>query len=101
MQELQCLLVAGFQQADTIVDLVVLGGLGALGASEGLAPWVGARTSPATLFQLFLLYRYRVATMDRRSFPCEVTRYSASANSMGKGLAMVCSVACRRLLDNA
>ena len=25
-------------------------------------------TSPATLFQLFLLYEYRVATMDRRSF---------------------------------
>ncbi len=26
------------------------------------------RTSPATLFQLFLLYRYAVATLDRRSF---------------------------------
>ncbi len=26
------------------------------------------RSSPATLFQLFLLYRHRVATMDRRSF---------------------------------
>jgi aspartate aminotransferase len=25
-------------------------------------------SSPATLFQLFLLYRYHVATMDRRSF---------------------------------
>ncbi|MGZ8831697.1 MAG: pyridoxal phosphate-dependent aminotransferase [Thermoanaerobaculia bacterium] len=27
-----------------------------------------SRTSPATLFQLFLLYRYAVATLDRRSF---------------------------------
>jgi aspartate/methionine/tyrosine aminotransferase len=25
-------------------------------------------SSPATLFQLFLLYKYKVATMDRRSF---------------------------------
>lgn len=46
----------------------VLEGLGALEAYAALP--VGARdvTSPATLFQLFLLYRYRVATMDRRSF---------------------------------
>jgi aspartate aminotransferase len=29
---------------------------------------VKRRSSPATLLQLFLLYRYRVATMDRRSF---------------------------------
>ena len=29
---------------------------------------VQAETSPATLFQLFLLYRYRVATLDRRAF---------------------------------
>lgn len=27
-----------------------------------------ARTSPSTMFQMFLLYRYGVATMDRRSF---------------------------------
>ncbi|HSG99955.1 MAG TPA: aminotransferase class I/II-fold pyridoxal phosphate-dependent enzyme [candidate division Zixibacteria bacterium] len=27
-----------------------------------------ARTSPSTLFQMFLLFRYHVATMDRRSF---------------------------------
>jgi aspartate/methionine/tyrosine aminotransferase len=29
---------------------------------------VRANTSPATLFQLFLLHEYRVATVDRRSF---------------------------------
>jgi aspartate aminotransferase len=29
---------------------------------------VKRRSSPATLLQLFLLYKYRVATMDRRSF---------------------------------
>jgi aspartate/methionine/tyrosine aminotransferase len=42
--------------------------LGAIDAFEGLSPEVKARTSPATLFQLFLLYRYQTATMDRRSF---------------------------------
>ncbi|MCB2224024.1 MAG: aminotransferase class I/II-fold pyridoxal phosphate-dependent enzyme [Actinobacteria bacterium] len=42
--------------------------IGAIDAYEALAPEVRARTSPATLFQLFLLYRYRTATMDRRSF---------------------------------
>ncbi len=42
--------------------------LGATEVFEGLATEVRARTSPATLFQLFLLYRYHVATMDRRSF---------------------------------
>jgi aspartate aminotransferase len=33
-----------------------------------LPPEVKRRSSPATLLQLFLLYKYRVATMDRRSF---------------------------------
>jgi len=42
--------------------------IGAIEAYEGLDPAVKARTSPATLFQLFLLYRYQTATMDRRSF---------------------------------
>jgi aspartate/methionine/tyrosine aminotransferase len=42
--------------------------LGALDAYEALPPNVRERSSPATLFQLFLLYRYHVATMDRRSF---------------------------------
>jgi bifunctional pyridoxal-dependent enzyme with beta-cystathionase and maltose regulon repressor activities len=27
-----------------------------------------AKTSPSTLLQMFLLFRYHVATMDRRSF---------------------------------
>jgi aspartate/methionine/tyrosine aminotransferase len=35
---------------------------------EDLPADVRDRSSPATLLQLFLLYRYRVATMDRRSF---------------------------------
>jgi aspartate aminotransferase len=42
--------------------------LGAIDAWEALTPDVRARTSPSTLFQLFVLYRYQLATMDRRSF---------------------------------
>lgn len=42
--------------------------LGIQDAFDGLAPNIRERTSPATLFQLFLLYEYKVATMDRRSF---------------------------------
>jgi aspartate aminotransferase len=40
----------------------------AFGAHAGLPEEVRGRTSPATLFQLFLLHEYRVATVDRRSF---------------------------------
>jgi aspartate aminotransferase len=42
--------------------------LGAIEFFDGLPDDVKAKSSPATLFQLFLLYRYRIATMDRRSF---------------------------------
>ncbi len=42
--------------------------LGADRAYEDLPPNVRERSSPATLFQLFLLFRHHVATMDRRSF---------------------------------
>jgi len=42
--------------------------LGAVEAHEALPANVRDRSSPATLFQLFLLFRYHVATMDRRSF---------------------------------
>ncbi|MFI5310006.1 MAG: pyridoxal phosphate-dependent aminotransferase [Gemmatimonadales bacterium] len=42
--------------------------LGALAAYGELGADVRARTSPATLVQLFLLFRYQVATLDRRSF---------------------------------
>ena len=42
--------------------------LGAIEAHRGLAPADRARTSPSTLVQMFLLWRYQVATMDRRSF---------------------------------
>lgn len=47
------------------------GALEKIGAIEGfnaLPQEVRKDTSPATLFQLFLLHRHRVATMDRRSF---------------------------------
>jgi aspartate/methionine/tyrosine aminotransferase len=42
-----------------------------IGAFEGysaLPSSIRDRTSPATLLQMFLLFRYQVATMDRRSF---------------------------------
>lgn len=42
--------------------------LGAIEAYDRLPEDVWRDSSPATLFQLFLLHEYRVATMDRRSF---------------------------------
>jgi aspartate/methionine/tyrosine aminotransferase len=42
--------------------------LGALDAYEALPLEQRRRSSPSTLFQLFLLDRYAVATLDRRSF---------------------------------
>lgn len=42
--------------------------IGAIEAYEKLSAEVKAKTSPSTLFQLFLLYNYQVATMDRKSF---------------------------------
>jgi len=42
--------------------------LGALQAHAVLPPHLRERTSPATLFQMFLLFRHHVAAMDRRSF---------------------------------
>jgi len=42
--------------------------LGALQAHAALPPHLRERTSPATLFQMFLLFRHHVAAMDRRSF---------------------------------
>lgn len=42
--------------------------LGAIDAWDRLPEKVRRDSSPATLFQLFLLHEYRVATMDRRSF---------------------------------
>jgi aspartate aminotransferase len=42
--------------------------LGATDAFASLPPAVRERTSPSTLFQLFLLFKYQVATLDRRSF---------------------------------
>lgn len=42
--------------------------LGIVDAYEALAPDAHARTSPSAMLQMFLLYRYGVATMDRNSF---------------------------------
>lgn len=42
--------------------------LGALEAFDGLPAEEAAHTNPAKLLQMFLLYRYGVATMDRASF---------------------------------
>jgi aspartate aminotransferase len=42
--------------------------LGACDAYAALPDVMRQRTSPATLFQMFLLFRYQVATLDRRSF---------------------------------
>jgi aspartate/methionine/tyrosine aminotransferase len=42
--------------------------LGAFAAFSNLEPAMQRRTSPASLFQMFLLFRYHVAAMDRRSF---------------------------------
>jgi len=42
--------------------------LGIIEAHQILTPGIKNKTSPATLFQMFLLFKYQVATMDRRSF---------------------------------
>jgi len=42
--------------------------LGIIDAYESLSEYVKANTSPASLFQMFLLYHHGVATIDRRSF---------------------------------
>lgn len=42
--------------------------LGAVEAHAKLDPEARERTSPATLFQMFLLWQHHVATLDRRSF---------------------------------
>ena len=42
--------------------------LGACHAFESLPKDIQSQTSPATLFQMFLLFKYHVAVMDRRSF---------------------------------
>jgi aspartate aminotransferase len=42
--------------------------LGVMSAFQTLSPDARAKTSPSTLLQMFLLFRYGVATMDRKSF---------------------------------
>jgi len=42
--------------------------LGVIDAFDALAPDIQSQTSPASMFQMFLLLEHRVAAMDRRSF---------------------------------
>ncbi|HSB06133.1 MAG TPA: aminotransferase class I/II-fold pyridoxal phosphate-dependent enzyme [Thermodesulfobacteriota bacterium] len=42
--------------------------LGVMDAFQSLTPDLRKKTSPSTLFQMFLLFEYQVATMDRKSF---------------------------------
>ncbi|HEV8334958.1 MAG TPA: aminotransferase class I/II-fold pyridoxal phosphate-dependent enzyme [Candidatus Polarisedimenticolia bacterium] len=42
--------------------------IGAIAAFEALPADIQEKTSPSTLFQMFLLFRHHVATMDRKSF---------------------------------
>jgi aspartate aminotransferase len=42
--------------------------LGILDAFQSLLPDIKKKTTPSTLFQLFLLYEHQVATLDRKSF---------------------------------
>jgi aspartate/methionine/tyrosine aminotransferase len=42
--------------------------LGAVAAFKNLAGDIQAKSSPSTLFQMFILFKYHVATLDRRSF---------------------------------
>ena len=42
--------------------------LGIMDAFRKLPPGLRQRTSPSTLFQMFLLFEYQVATLDRKSF---------------------------------
>jgi aspartate/methionine/tyrosine aminotransferase len=42
--------------------------IGAVSAYENLPADVKAKSSPSTLFQMFMLFNYGVATMDRKSF---------------------------------
>ncbi len=52
--------------------------LGAIDAWSALPDEARARTTPSTMLQMFLLYRYHVATMDRKSFGvigCEGRHY--------------------------
>jgi aspartate/methionine/tyrosine aminotransferase len=42
--------------------------LGIMEAFQSLPPAVQKKTSPSTLFQMFLLFEHLVATLDRKSF---------------------------------
>jgi aspartate/methionine/tyrosine aminotransferase len=42
--------------------------LGVMETFQSLSPEIRQKTSPSTLFQMFLFFEYQVATMDRKSF---------------------------------
>lgn len=80
-QERRDLMVAGLNRIDGVSCRMPRGAfyvfpniaglctrLGVLQAHESLPEVVRPHTSPSTLFQMFLLFRYHVATMDRQSF---------------------------------
>ena len=80
-QERRDLVVAGLNAIDGITCTLPKGAfyvfpnvkgacerMGAMDAYRALPPEVQKRTSPSTLLQMFLLFRYGVASMDRKSF---------------------------------
>ena len=80
-QERRDLVVAGLNAIDGITCTLPKGAfyvfpnvkgacerMGAMDAYQALPPEVQKRTSPSTLLQMFLLFRYGVASMDRKSF---------------------------------
>ncbi len=75
--------------------------LGVLDAYERLPPASRRRTSPSGMLQMFLLYRYGVATMDRNSFGrlgAEGQHYlrlsiAASMNALQEGVGRIAEAA--------
>jgi len=80
-QERRDLVVAGLNAIDGITCTLPKGAfyvfpnvkgacerMGAMDAFRALSPEQQKRTSPSTLLQMFLLFRYGVASMDRKSF---------------------------------
>jgi aspartate/methionine/tyrosine aminotransferase len=73
-------------------------------AFAGLPEEVRGKTSPSTLFQMFLLYVHGVATMDRKSFgrigaePFHYLRLSIATGTeeLKKGVARIAAAAADR-----
>jgi aspartate/methionine/tyrosine aminotransferase len=75
--------------------------LGILDAFQGLPESVKKRTSPSTLFQMFLLFEHQVATLDRKSFGRIGTEHlhylrlsiATDMDSLKEGLARIAAAA--------